>query len=107
MNPKRLAAAGILTVLMGCRAENDPVHPPAPSSPAGAAALPESPYLGQPVPGLTPERFAPGLVSTPAIELNSVFSPDQREFYFTRVVDGVDTMYQIAFADVFPGEANA
>jgi hypothetical protein len=33
-------------------------------------------------------------VSTDAIELNGVFSPDQREFYFTRVVNGVDTMYQ-------------
>jgi Tol biopolymer transport system component len=47
---------------------------------------------------LTPERFAPGIVSTDAIELNGVFSPDGREFYFTRVVDGVDTMYQIVFA---------
>lgn len=44
-------------------------------------------------------RFAPGLVSTDAIELNGVFSPDLREFYFTRVVDGVDTMHQIILAD--------
>jgi hypothetical protein len=38
-------------------------------------------------------------VSTDAIELNGVFSPDLREFYFTRVVDGVDTMHQIILAD--------
>jgi hypothetical protein len=47
------------------------------------------PYLGQAVPGLTPERFAPGVVSTDAIEFNSVFSPDGREFYFTRIVKGL------------------
>jgi hypothetical protein len=66
---------------------------------AHAAAPPELPYLGQPVPGLTPERFAPGLVCTPAVELNGVFSPDGREFYFTRLIDGIDTMHQITFAN--------
>jgi len=30
---------------------------------------------------VTPERFAPGVVSTDAIELNGVFSADGREFY--------------------------
>jgi hypothetical protein len=40
------------------------------------------PYLGQKPPGLTPEIFAPGIVSTGLQELNSVFSPDGREFYF-------------------------
>jgi len=62
-------------------------------------AGPNPPYLGQPAPGLTPERFAPGVVCTHAIELNSVLSPDGREFYFTRVINGVDTMLQISFAD--------
>ena len=55
-------------------------------------------YLGQPAPGLTPQRFAPGLVSTDAVELNGVFSPDGSEFYFTRIVDGLDTMHQIVRA---------
>jgi hypothetical protein len=40
------------------------------------------PYLGQKPPGITPEVFAPEVVSTGLDELNSVFSPDGREFYF-------------------------
>ena len=43
-------------------------------------------YLGQQPPGETPEPFAPGIVNTDAIELNGVFSPDGREFFFTRVI---------------------
>ncbi len=42
------------------------------------------PYLGQKPPGLVPEIFAPGVVSTAAHEFSSCFSPDGREFYFTR-----------------------
>ena len=30
-------------------------------------------YVGQPPPGMIPELFAPGVVSTDAVELNSVF----------------------------------
>ncbi len=44
----------------------------------------KGPYLGQKPPGLTPQVFAPGIVSTDKSELNSVFSPDGREFYFSR-----------------------
>ena len=40
-------------------------------------------YLGQMEPGLKPEVFAPGVVSTKKKELNSVFTPDAKEFYFT------------------------
>jgi len=40
------------------------------------------PYLGQKPPGMMPEIFAPGIVSTCLDELNSVFSPDGQEFYF-------------------------
>ena len=40
------------------------------------------PYLGQKPPGMTPEIFAPGIVSTCLNELNSVFSQDGQEFYF-------------------------
>ncbi len=43
----------------------------------------EGDYLGQKPPGLTAERFAPGVVSTESEELNSVFTPDGAEFYFT------------------------
>jgi hypothetical protein len=44
----------------------------------------EGPYLGQKVPGLTPEVFAPGLVSTEHRDGSGFFSPDMKEFYFTR-----------------------
>ena len=46
----------------------------------------KGPYLGQEPPGLTPEVFAPGVVSTPAHEFSCCFSPDGMEFYFTRHV---------------------
>jgi len=42
----------------------------------------KGPYLGQNPPGMTPEVFEPKIVSTGLDELNSVFSPDGREFYF-------------------------
>lgn len=67
---------------------------------AAALAPPQPPYFGQPTPGLTPELFAPGVVSTDAaIELNGVFTPDGREFFFTRLVDKIDTMFHSRFAD--------
>jgi len=44
----------------------------------------KGPYLGQKPPGKTPEVFAPGIVSTESVELNSVFMPDNSELYFTR-----------------------
>lgn len=40
--------------------------------------------LGQKTPGLTPVIFAPGIVSTPAIDFACAFSPDGTTFYFTR-----------------------
>jgi hypothetical protein len=40
-------------------------------------------YFGQEKPGLLPKIFAPGIISTGKYELNSVFSPDYSEFYFT------------------------
>ena len=40
-------------------------------------------YLGQKPPGLSPEIFARGIVSTAQGEFNAAFSPDGREFYFS------------------------
>jgi Tol biopolymer transport system component len=40
-------------------------------------------YLGQPLPGKTPEIFAPGFISTGLNEFNAVFSPEGNEFYFS------------------------
>jgi hypothetical protein len=41
-------------------------------------------YLGQKPPGNTPEIFAPGFISTDVGELNSIFTSDGKEFYFSR-----------------------
>ena len=46
----------------------------------------ESPYLGQKTPGLIPERFAPGIVSTEDWQVGGVFTPDLKEFYYIREV---------------------
>jgi hypothetical protein len=44
----------------------------------------QGPYLGQKPPGLTPEVFAPTIVSTEHRDLGGFFTPDMKEFYFTR-----------------------
>jgi len=50
----------------------------------GTSAL-TGPYLGQKPPGMTPEVFAPGIVSKAGfIEFKGGFSPDGREYYFYR-----------------------
>ncbi len=48
----------------------------------------DGPYLGQEPPGLTPVVFAPDIVSTGSDEVNSVFSPDGKEFYFAKFAGG-------------------
>jgi hypothetical protein len=43
------------------------------------------PYFGQRPPGLTPEIFAPGIISTAkGHEFAGVFTPDGREYFFTQ-----------------------
>jgi hypothetical protein len=41
-------------------------------------------YLGQKPPGLIPEVFAPGIVTTEHMEFFGSFTPDLKEFYFKR-----------------------
>jgi hypothetical protein len=43
-------------------------------------------YIGQNEPGLTPEIFAPNIVSTGMSEINACFSPDYTEFCFSVVM---------------------
>jgi len=46
-------------------------------------------YLGQTPPGTTPVAFAPGIVSSAAaFEFSIAFTPDGRELYFTRRLEG-------------------
>jgi hypothetical protein len=46
----------------------------------------KGPYMGQKPPGMTPEVFAPGFVSSDEHEFAPSFSPDGSEFYFSRGV---------------------
>lgn len=41
-------------------------------------------YFGQQKPGLSPNVFAPGIISTDGWEVSGVFSPDLKELYFLR-----------------------
>jgi Tol biopolymer transport system component len=66
------ASIGI-TVLIGVGACRQPGIAPA-----------DGPYLGQALPGMHPELFAPGLVTTPYHEHSSpAFSPDGKEVYWS------------------------
>ncbi len=51
------------------------------------------PYLGQKPPGMIPEVFAPGIVSTDEFrEFSGAFTPDGKEYYFFRFADGAGMM---------------
>ncbi len=43
----------------------------------------KGPLLGQPPPGMVAEPFAPGIISIDGWELEGVFAPGMKEFYFT------------------------
>jgi len=47
----------------------------------------KGPYLGQTPPGLSPEVFAPGIISTPGWEYGAVFAPGLKELYWVREVN--------------------
>jgi hypothetical protein len=70
---RREGHVAIIALLQERGAKGNP-PPPAPSGP----------YLGEDPPGSAPALFAPGLISTERRELNAVFSPDGREFFFAR-----------------------
>jgi len=54
----------------------------------------EGPYFGQKTPGLTPEIFAPGIVSVDGIyEGDVTFSPDLDEMYFSPAIKGHSYVY--------------
>lgn len=54
----------------------------------------EGPYFGQKPPGLTPEVFAPGIVSVNGrYEYGVSFSPELDEMYFSPTVDGRSVVY--------------
>lgn len=58
-------------------------------------------YFGEEPPGLIPELFAPGMVSTTNnLEIEGAFAPGMKEFYFTRQVEGeAPKMHTIQYID--------
>jgi Tol biopolymer transport system component len=56
------------------------------------------PYLGQRPPGMTPELFAPGIVSSPEfVDFKGSFSPDGNEYYFYRLSHPSDELIPTIF----------
>ncbi len=59
-----------------------------------------SAYLGQVPPELTPQVFAPGIVSIPdTTDYAGSFSPDGTEFYFTRGTESGQNLYETHLSD--------
>lgn len=83
-----LAAATCALLLASCSSTTRPDARAGESSPT-----PSLSYMGQIPPGTEALAFAPGVVNTAAIELNGVFTPDGREFFFTRHLDGIGTIH--------------
>ncbi len=55
-------------------------------------------YLGQKEPGLTPELFAPHIISTGMSEINACFSPDYKAFYYsTRLKSGQLVILELTY----------
>jgi predicted alpha/beta superfamily hydrolase len=60
-------------------------------------------YLNMPPPGFTPECFAPGLISTTSYaETGCAFTPDGKEFYFTR--SGGNISSSAIFVSIFEND---
>jgi len=80
-----LLLMAVLLVLTGC-ANAEPKAASEPTSTPTTTAQLSGPYLGQEPPGMTPEVFAPGIVSDPSqFEYSGTFSPDGSEYYFNRM----------------------
>ncbi len=58
----------------------------------------KDPYLGQKPPGMTPEIFAPGIVSSiEFVDFKGSFSPDGNEYYFYRLSSPSDELIPTIF----------
>ena len=78
-----------------------PTLTPAPSvTPTTDPHSLSGPYLGQALPGLTPQIFAPDFISlSSSNEYSAAFSPDGTEFYFTRQFSNYQNIYETHLAD--------
>jgi len=84
---RRLSVIGLMCTIAVATLSCSSGLEEAPSSP-GASRLDvlTGEYLGQTPPGMTPELFAPGLVSTGLSERDMAIAPDGTEIYFTAVL---------------------
>jgi hypothetical protein len=100
-----VAVLAVLLVLSGC-AETEPATVSASTSKLPSASGLSGPYLGQAPPGMTPEVFAPGIVSDPSLfEYCGTFSPDGGEYYFNRIT--ADEQHWLLFTRVVDGQWTA
>jgi hypothetical protein len=100
-------AITVLAVLLvvGC-ADVEPTTTSAATSVLPSATGLSGPYIGQEPPGMTPEIFAPGIVSDPSLfEYSGTFSPDGNEYYFNRITD--DSQHRLLFTHVVNGQWTA
>jgi hypothetical protein len=74
----------ILVVLTACSVPQGPTR--VDTSAAGSFPDLSGPYLGQEPPGLEPQLFAPGIVSTGLSTRDVAMTPDGEELYFSVVV---------------------
>jgi hypothetical protein len=112
-----VSVLAVLVVLTGCaRAEPTAATLTTTSTLATTVSVPTStppaatqlrgPYLGQEPPGMTPEVFAPGIVSDPSLfEYSGTFSPDGNEYYFNRTT--ADSQDILLFTRVVDGQWTA
>lgn len=75
----KFSAFVCILLFSACKTEN-------PNTQEDDSSTNENLYLGQKPPGLIPEPFAPGIVTTPTWEYCGGFTPNLKEFYFLREV---------------------
>ncbi len=89
LNPENQNGIKWLNLIQGYRLDAAGETKKTLSFDAGARTGLQGPYLGQKPPGSRPEVFAPGIVSSAkALEFAITFTPDGKEIYFTRRIDG-------------------
>jgi Tol biopolymer transport system component len=77
-----------------------PTHLPTKSPTPTALLQLSGPYLGQEPPGMEPEVFAPGYISSPGFsEYSGSFSPDGDEYYFFRYSPNTESVLLLSKVD--------
>lgn len=88
LNPENENAVRNLSLIHGTKSDIENETSQTPLFKGGESTGINAPYFGEEPPGLTPKLFAPGIISTHRhFEFSCTFSPDGKEFYFTRRAD--------------------